>query len=295
MENQNQSLQRSSNSTNIQAFEPSKPVKDQLDNSEAIAAVLVAKWIELERIILKAPEIEGRTDSEEEIKMMAAMMKRYGTFTPKEIGDAMRKAAEARQRDYSMNGGYPKMYLYDIEHELQKMGMERLKSKPEPLTLAQNTGGNQFWGEPSEALAREWPRIVRQTRLVRQTIHQTMRDRFWYGGSAEQRECAVKMLRQMVQEMMDAGKWDLVQNQWEALAIWQAEFCREFPTYGGMVDGMKCPICPIQVGEIRQKLSRIAITQGEFPDIDDARYCAVFDAYWKFTGADSMVFDDLEV
>jgi hypothetical protein len=286
-ENQNLIPKKPSSSTEIAEFEAIKPVLEQREQSGTIAATLVLKWIELERIILKAPEIGGRIESDEEIRLMEKMILRYATFTPKEIGDAMRRAAEDRQRDYAQNGGYPKMYMADIEHELQKMGIERLKQKPETPQLAANTGGNAFWGDPSEALKREWPKIVRQTRVVR-AINPKLRDRFWYGGSPEQRDSAVKMLRQMVIEMNDAGKWDLRQNQWETLAIFNSEFSSAFPAHLDLLDGLSCPIDPIQVDDRRKTLIRRSMNVDAFPDIDDCKYCAVFDAYWKFTKADEM-------
>lgn len=283
---ENLTLRQSSNSTSIQTFEPETSITSQIQSKTAIAAALVGKWIELERVILKAPEIHGRLQSEEEVKIMEKMMMRYASLTPKEIGDAMRAAAEEAQKGFAANSrAFPRLYLADIEDECQKAAARKIRAaeQKEALQLPKNTGGNVFWGKPSEALQREWPKIVEQTKTLRQTINMpTARDRFWYGGSPEQRDAARQMLRQMVIEMNAAGKWDLKRNQSDALKIFQLEFCQAFPMFGGMIDGMDCPLSLIQVIDIEKRLQRLTPDTRDFPDIDDCKFCAVFDAYWTF-------------
>lgn len=278
---------KSSDSTTKTVYKPTVPLKDQWETKGAVALALVTKWVELERIVLKAPEIPGRLESQEEILLMQSLISRYGTLTPKNFADAMRIAADKRQAALGESGGFPKMYLVDIEHEIQEFikNDSKRKEAEERLQIPANVGGNCFFGEPSDALASEWPKIVEQTKLLRSLGNgKFARSRFWYGGSRQQQEDAVKVLRQMVQEMNDAGKWDLSQHQYDVLAVFSSEFFTHYPSFAGMTDGMKRPICPIQVGEIRQRLQRLAPDLSNFPDIDDCKYSAVFDSYWKFRG-----------
>lgn len=277
----------SSNSTPIQVFEPEKAITTQIQSKTAIATVLVGKWIELERVILKAPEIHGRLQSGEEVALMEKMMMRYATLTPKEIGDAMRSAAEEAQKAFAANSrAFPKLYLADIEEKCQERSAQKVREaeQKEALQLPKNVGGNIFWGEPSEALAREWPKIAEQTRMMRNTISPKMRDRFWFGGSYEQKEAAVKVLRQMILEMNNAGKWDLSGHHDAAKAIFANEFYAHYPQFANMTDGMKRPLCPIEVADIKARLQRVVPDLSSFPDIEDCKYCAVFDSYWKFKG-----------
>jgi len=289
-----QSLVKSSKSTQTLAFDAQSPIVDQKETHWQIAASLVAKWWEVERIILKAPDIAGREQSTEEVSLMLAMMRKYATLTPRQIGDAIRKAADIAQAECAANSRlFPKLYLADIEHEIQEMILKAAKAKPEVLQLEANTGGNSFWGEPSEALAREWPAIVAHTELMRGKIEngKTIRYMFWKMGDEVSRQASLSMLRQMVQEMHDAGNWDLSQNQWEALAIWQSWFCELYQNYGHFTEGMSKPISDSEVEAIKLKLagklayatkSPSAPTLVHFPLAADARSCAVFDAYWKF-------------
>lgn len=258
----------------------------QKDREEAITAYLLGVWVTSRLEIMQMQPSLVPTASVEELGLLRRLMRQYGTTTPSEFAECIRLAAIDKQRDLSQGlARFPTLYEADIGEKIQKLTLEKLKKADQTPQLPQNTGGNAFCGEPSEALAREWPKIMEQTKIVRGTIHPGMRDRFWYGGSLEQRQSAVAMLRQMVFEMNEVGKWDLRQNQWEALVIFQHEFCQSFPTFGAMIEGMKCPICPIQVAEIKSKLSRIALSTADFPDIDDCKYSSVFDAYWKFTEA----------
>ena len=259
-----------------------------------MAVALVAKWIELERLILKAPDIAGRTESGEEIRLMEKTMMRYATLTPPEMGDAIRKAAESRQRDYAANGGFPKLYIYDIESEFQQATTEKAnrKNQAEALALPSNVGGNDFWGEPSEALAREWPRIVEMTKSVRQTLGvKNWRSRFWLIGNHDQRAAAINVLREMNHELHAAGKFDLRQQQWEAMAIWQGEFRAAYPQHIDLIfdtsgkSRLKCPLDHLEIEEVRAKLQRRNAqgeNKAEFPERMDAIYSATFDAYWKF-------------
>ena len=114
-------------------------------------------------------------------------------------------------------------------------------------------------------------------------------------GSTEQKASAFGMLGQMVKEMKEAGAWDQQQVNWEALAIFQADFRAAFPQWDRLLDaGMTCPLRKSEVDELHQRVRwkiQAATDSGgdvpslaNFPDPQDATFCAVFDAYWKFKG-----------
>lgn len=281
---ENPTLPESSRQTEVQVYSPELPLLAQLPSRNTIAVRLVALWIELERIVVKAPEIDGRTSSEEEIKLMEAMISRYATLTPKEIGDSMRRAAKKAQ-EAAAAGQFPRLYLEDIEREVQKTVKEREKqdAAKEVLQLPANTGGNVFWGEPSEALAREWPNIVRNTKSIRETLNRNyLRDRFWYGGNKEQQAAAKQMLIQMVHDMTSAGFCTIDDLKKEAVGVFSSEFARAFTQHLDLVEHLACPLDFLQIDEIKKRLSRRVADVSEFPDIDDCKYSATFDLYFKF-------------
>lgn len=284
---ENPTLPESSRQIAAQVYNPELPLLAQLPSRNTIAVRLVALWIELERIVVKAPEIDGRTSSEEEIKLMEAMISRYATLTPKEIGDSMRRAAKKAQ-EAAAAGQFPRLYLEDIEREVQKTVKEREKqdAAKEVLQLPANTGGNVFWGEPSEALAREWPGIAERTKLMRKTLGvPDWRERFWYGGGKDQELAAEKVLREMMYEMHRAGKWDRRQHDWEALAIWQKEFREAYPQHLDLIEGMKCPLDYLETEEIKKRLLRRnaqSANGADFPQHFDALFSATFDLYFRF-------------
>jgi len=276
-------MQLSTSKTPLKVSLKTEIVK-QKESENLICEYLLSVWVSVRLEILQMQPSLVPTKSEEEMKLIGRFMRQYGTITVAEYAECIRLAAIDKMRDLSQGlAKFPTLYAADFEEQIQKMTIAKIKQKEsnEAKQLPKHTGGNEFAGEPSEVLARWWPKIVEQTKMMR-TINPKMRDRFWYGGSPEQRDSAVKMLRQMIWEMNEAGKWDLQQHYYDALAIFATEFFQYFPQYAGMTDGMKRPLCPIQVGKIRQRLQRLVLDLSNFPDIDDCKYCAVFDAYWKF-------------
>jgi len=296
METENQSLQLSESSRPVRelVFDAEKKIGDQPQNIEDIAYGIVSKWIEIERIVLKAPEIRGRESSREEVDLVLKMMAHRPQFTPRRFGDAIRRAADESMK----RGDFPRLLKTDIEEELVKMGIEDTENegKVSVLMLEANTGGNRFFGEPTEALAREWPLIYDYTKGMRDMLTKATdwRDRFWLGGSSDQQAAAVQVLREMVVEMHNAGQWDLKKNQWEAVLIFQKEYRDRFdhPNDIGEMDDLLCPLDADQIAEKKAKVvHRLTYrikkdvgypTANDFPDLEDAKKCAVFDAYWKF-------------
>jgi len=293
MENHN--LVQSSNSTGIQAFEPMQPIREQKESEWQIAASLVAKWIELERVVVKAQDIQGREQSTEEVSLMMSMMRKYATLTPRQIGDAMRNAAKDCQSDFANNRRlFPKMYLEDIEHSVQKMVLEILKNKPEPLELPQNTGGNAFFGEPIEAIHREWPNIAKHTLLMRKNtaMASNWRYRFWHTSNADEKAAAMQMIAEMVEILKNRPDWDESKMRDRELKIFKVEYYEAFPDWPNVVDGMLSTRNPDEINRIRTE-TQTKITRQlragstnippitAIPSIHECARCAVFDAYFE--------------
>jgi len=234
-------------------------------------------------------------NSEEEHGLIVRLIRQYGTITAAEFAECIRLAAIDKAKDLAAGQmRFPTLYFADFEEQIQKLTLKKLKENENTLQLPANTGGNAFWGEPAEALAREWPKIAKQTKAVQQ-ISPSLRDRFWLGGSEDQRAAAVGMLRQMVMEMRDADKWDQKQVDWSALAIFQAEYRLVFPRFDRLIEAqMECPMKANEVNELRDrtrwKIQQVTEVGGEcgkltdFPDAQDCTFCAIMDAYGKFKG-----------
>ena len=264
-------------------------------NSETnIAQYLLGIWVVVRIEILQMSPSIVPTASQEELGIMTRLMRQYGTITPSEFAECIRQAAFTKQRELAQKlQSFPTLYAADFEHEIQSLTLSKMKAKSEALSLPANTGGNQFFGEPADALAREWPKIKAQTELLRKTINANMRDRFWYGGSKAQRDSARAMLGQMVNEMKVAGQWDQRQHEWEMLAIFQSEYRNAYNGWERLIDnGMEPPLSVVVVAELRRrtelKISQTITNGGTppsiemFPDPLDCTFCAIFDAYWKF-------------
>jgi len=234
------------------------------------------------------------TESKEELGLVLRLMRQYGTITPAEFAEAIRAAAIVKQRELSQGlQKFPTLYAADFEDEIQKLTIKKMKEEPTRLMIAANTGGNMFAGEPSEALAREWPKIYAHTKLMRQTINPKMRDRFWCQGSQDQRKSAFAVLAQMVWDLKQAGQWDQRQHEWEMLAIFQSEYRDAFQGWERLLDqGMDAPLSKAAVDDLRRrtelKISQTVTNGGSppsiefFPDPMDCTFCAIFDRYWKF-------------
>jgi hypothetical protein len=279
----------------IQAYERFTPIVDQKDARETITTALLAVWVNARIEIMQMDVSIVPVNSKEEFGLIERIVKQYGTITPSEFAECIRLAAIEKQRALSSGqASFPKLYAADFEEQIQKLTLKKLKEKENALELPANTGGNEFWGEPAEALAREWPKIAKQTKAVQQ-ISPSLRDRFWLGGSENQRAAAVGMLRQMVQEMREADKWDQKQVDWSALAIFQAEYRLAYPKFDRLIESqMECPMKANEVNELRDrtrwKIQQVTEVGGEcgkltdFPDAQDCTFCAIMDAYGKFKG-----------
>jgi len=271
----------------------------QKDRESIVAQYLLSIWVIVRIEILQMQPSIVPTASQEELGVILRLMRQYGTITPAEFAECIRAAAFTKQRELAQKlQMFPTLYAADFEHEIQELTLKRMKTQADVLTLPANTGGNQFFGEPSEALAREWPKIKAQTELLRKTINAKMRDRFWYGGSQAQRDAARAMLGQMVHDMKAAQIWDQRQHEWEMLAIFQAEYRANFQGWERLIDqGIEPPLTAPVVAELRRrtelKISQTVANGGTppsielFPDPLDCTFCAIFDAYWKFLESQS--------
>jgi len=282
------------NTPTIQAYKKLAPIVGQSDATESIAAALLSIWVKVRIEVLQMQPTLVPTASTEELGLITRLMKQYGTITPAEFAEAIRAAAIVKQRELSQGlQKFPTLYAADFEDEIQKLTIKKMKEEPTRLMIAANTGGNMFAGEPSEALAREWPKIYAHTKLMRQTINPKMRDRFWCQGSEAQRKSAFTVVAQMVWDLKQSGQWDQRQHEWEMLAIFQSEYRDAFQGWDRLLDqGMTAPLSKAAVDDLRRrtelKISQTVTNGGAppsiefFPDPMDCTFCAVFDAYWKF-------------
>jgi hypothetical protein len=266
----------------------------QKDRESIVAQYLLSIWVKVRIEILQMSPIIVPTASTEELGLITRLMKQYGTITPAEFAEAIRAAAIVKQRELSQGlQKFPTLYAADFEDEIQKLTLKKMKEEPTRLTIAANTGGNMFAGEPSEALAREWPKIYAHTKLMRESINAKMRDRFWCQGSEAQRKSAFTVVAQMVWDLKQSGQWDQRQHEWEMLAIFQSEYRDAFQGWDRLLDqGMTAPLSKAAVDDLRRrtelKISQTVTNGGAppsiefFPDPMDCTFCAVFDAYWKF-------------
>lgn len=270
-------------------FDNDRPIGDQLDKIDAMAAVGVSKWATIRDSLLQTggsslPRTEEA--AKEELREMSRLLKKYQSLTMTQVGASIRNAARDKMQELSRYPqAYPRLFSYEIEEALRETTAEMLRKKEGEiaLQLPANTGGNVFWGEPSEALAREWPNIVRNTKSIRETLNRNyLRDRFWYGGSKEQQAAAKQMLIQMVHDMTAAGFCTIDDLKQEAVGVFRSEFARAFPQHLDLVERLACPLDFLQVEECKKRLSRRIADVSEFPDIDDSKFCATFDLYFKF-------------
>ena len=270
-------------------FDNDRPIGEQLDKIDAMAAVGVSKWATIRDSLLQTggsslPRTEEA--AKEELREMSRLLKKYQSLTMTQVGASIRNAARDKMQELSRYPqAYPRLFSYEIEEALRETTAEMLRKKEGEiaLQLPANTGGNVFWGEPSEALAREWPNIVRNTKTLRATLNRDyLRDRFWYGGSKEQQAAAKQMLIQMVYDMTAAGFCTIDDLKKEAVGVFRSEFARAFPPHLDLVEHLACPLDFLQVEDIKKRLSRRIADVSEFPDIDDCKYSATFDLYFKF-------------
>ena len=272
-----------------QGYDRLAPINAQQDSADAIAVALLAVWVNVRTQILQMSPSIVPTNSPEELGLIRRLLKKYNGFSPSEFAEAIRKAAITKMGELSRKEVlFPTLYAADFEAQLDEMGIEKVKQrdKEKALQLPANTGGNVFWGEPSEALAREWPNIVRNTKSIRETLNRNyLRDRFWYGGSKEQQAAAKQMLIQMVYDMTAAGFCTIDDLKKEAVGVFRSEFARAFPPHLDLVEHLACPLDFLQVEECKKRLSRRIADVSEFPDIDDCKYSATFDLYFKFKEA----------
>lgn len=295
-ENRNPQHLPSYGTTAAVVYDHHKPLLEQKEAFEQVSIDLWGIWIENERIILKAPEIAGRTESVEELERVKAMMLRHQDFTPKQFAQAVRIAADHKVKELATNGGFPRLYYPDIEEALLEIGKKVVANRKEPLQLPTNTGGNQFFGEPSEALDREWPHIVTQTMTMRRMLGiADWRYRFWHGSNPDERKAAQQMLLEMVGRLKT--KWP-EWSQEKALelekAIFKQEYWTSYPDWKGVVDGMGSTRDNAELDRIWEETTK-RITQAYrakqaqvpsidlFPKVTDCSSCAIFDmylAYW---------------
>lgn len=280
-------------------FDYDKPIADQLEKIGQISPLMLAKWIEIAAGLLEMggsllATSEGALD--EKKTEIERLLKKYRSLTPRQFVESIRAAARDKMQQLAQHPErYPRLFAYEIEEALREATAKLLRDNEamaSRLALPANVGGNDFWGEPSEALRREWPRIVEQVKTIRRELGiPNWRSRFWLIGSHDQRQSAVQVLRQMIVEMHEAGKWDLRQNQWEAVAIWANEFREAYPQHLDLIFDAKnssrltCPLDHLQIEDIRATIRRRnaeGVNKAEFPERMDAIYSATFDAYWKF-------------
>lgn len=277
-----------------QNYDKLAPIVDQWDAVDGIAMALLSVWIRVRIEILQMSPSLVPTSSDEELGLVRRLIRQYGKLSPSEFAECIRLAAIQKQKDLSQRlVTFPTLYAADFEEELQKMSLQKLKNDENALQLPANTGGNIFFGEPSEAIAREWPRIMAHTEMIRKTINPNLRDRFWYGGSKDQRASATAMLGQMVTDLRAAGVWEQRPFEWAAVRVFQAEYRLNFvgPEWERFIEGMEAPMTKAQVDEIRAKVERrignasavgAAVPSIDlFPDPKDCTFCAIFDEYWK--------------
>jgi len=276
------------------AYKKLAPIVDQRDATESIATALLSVWVKVRIEVLQMQPTLVPMASTEELGLITRLMKQYGTITPAEFAEAIRAAAIVKQRELSQGlQKFPTLYAADFEDEIQKLTLMKMKDEPARLMIEANTGGNMFAGEPSEALAREWPKIYAHTKLMRQTINPKMRDRFWCQGSEAQRKSAFAVVAQMVWDLKQSGQWDQRQHEWEMLAIFQSEYRDAFQGWERLLDqGMDAPLSKAAVDDLRRrtelKISQTVTNGGSppsiefFPDPMDCTFCAIFDRYWKF-------------
>lgn len=299
MENKNPQRLPSYDTTDAVVYDHHKPILEQKEAFDQVAVDLWGIWIENERIILKAPEIAGRTESAEELERVKAMMLRHQDFTPKQFAQAVRIAADRKVKEIATNGGFPRLYYPDIEEALLEVGKKVVASRKEPLQLPPNTGGNVFWGEPSEALTREWPRIVEQTMNMRRMLCvPDWRYRFWHCSNKEEKASAQQILLEMVSRLK--AKWPEWSQQ-KALdlekAIFKQEYWMAYPDWKGVVDGMGSTRDSAELDRLWDETSKritqaYKANQSQIPSIDlfpkvyDCSNCAIFDmylSYWQDT------------
>ena len=300
MENQTQSHTPTLQSSSPTALKPSlgTEIVKQRECADTITAYLLSIWVKVRIEILQMSPTLVPTESKEEFGLIQRLTKQYGTITPTEFAECIRLAAIQKMNDLASRVvSFPTLYAADFEDQIQRLTLRKMKAKENVLQLPSNTGGNAFWGSPREALDREWPKIVKQTKAVRK-ISERLRDRFWLGGSAEQQAAAVEMLREMVAEIKQAGQWDQYQIDAVTLAHFESDYKLAFPRFDRLIDGqLESPLKREAVKELhdrtRWKIQQSIENGGEsfriedFPNPMDCTYCAVMDAYWAFKKEDN--------
>lgn len=268
----------------------------QKDAQDLICQYLLGIWVNARIEIMQMSPTLVPTESKEEFGLIQRMIRQYGTITPAEFAECIRMAAMDKVKDLAAGQmRFPTLYFADFEEQIQRLTLRKMKdAESNQFALPQNVGGNHFQGDAPEVLSREWPKIVRNTNTMKQ-INPQMIDRFWLGGSQDQRDSARGLLRQMVKEMQEAGKWDQQQVNLEALAAFQREYTLTYPKWENLLGlPMTCPMSADEVAEIKQrtrwKIQQVTELGGtppkleDFPDPHDATFQAIFKAYWKFKG-----------
>lgn len=268
----------------------------QKEHQDAIVAYLLSVWVKARIEIMQMSPTLVPTESKEEFGLIQRMIRQYGTITPAEFAECIRMAAIDKVKDLAAGQmRFPTLYFADFDEQIQRLTLRKMKeAESNQFALPQNVGGNHFQGDPPEVLGREWPKIVKNTNTMKQ-INPSMIDRFWLGGSQDQRDSARGLLRQMVVEMKESNHWDQQQVNLEALAIFQREYLLAFPKWENLLGlPMTCPMSADEVADIKQrtrwKVQQVTELGGTppqidgFPDPQDATFQAIFKAYWKFKG-----------
>jgi hypothetical protein len=279
----------------LAAYNRALPIIQQKDEKEDICTALLSVWVNVRIEVLQMSPTIVPTASHEELGLIRRLCNQYGTITPSEFAECIRLAAIDKMKDLAAGQmRFPTLYFADFEEQIQKLTLKKMKLEENAvLKLTANTGGNSFWGEPVDALAREWPKIKAQTELLRSTINVNLRDRFWFGGSKEQQQAAFGMLRQMVNEMKEAQRWNQGTFDWKCLALFQAEYRAAYPNWDRLIEnGMTSPIKKSEIADLKnrteRKISQTITNGGDapsidlFPDPQDVVFCAIFDEYMKF-------------
>jgi len=214
----------------IADYEKIAPIVEQRQSEQQIATDLLSIWVLARTDIMQMSPTIVPTASEEELKLVLKMMRQFGTITPSEFAECIRAAAHNKCNLLaSGKAKFPNLYIVDIEIQIQRLTLRKMKEPPKTNELPERAGGNQYTGTPHNALNREWPRIYELTQGLRKTIKPDIRYTFWRMGKPDERASAKAMLGAMVDQMTVAGVWDKGQIDRNQLVIFEKEYNRDFP------------------------------------------------------------------
>lgn len=135
-------------------------VASQRDNLDSIAVALLSVWVTVRRSTLQmSPELVP-ANSREELSAISRLAEKYRELSPTEMAGAIRKAADIRQTELADKiVKFPALYARDIENQMQ----EAMRAK-HAKAVNENPVGELIWyGNPSDALDLNWPRIWKRS------------------------------------------------------------------------------------------------------------------------------------